>query len=213
LSLVAAEPEQSGRTASPRAFVTSKLFWETTMGTQRSTMALFAAAATLSAATVLAQPPAGGAVRGRPAVRPDTSKAAGMSHGNSDSAFAGVQARGKVAMGVDQYASTHHFETLADGGRIELQSNSDDTTAIAAIRTHLQDIAKAFGSGDFSAPSFVHMQAVPGAQVMAAKRRVITYSFKPLARGGELRIKTADVEASAAVAQFLAFQRMDHRAH
>jgi hypothetical protein len=59
----------------------------------------------------------------------------------------------------------------------------------------------------------VHMQTVPGAQVMAAKRRLITYSFSPLPRGGELRIKTTDVEARAAVGQFLAFQRMDHRAH
>lgn len=137
---------------------------------------------------------------------------AGMSHGTSDSAFAAVQARGKVAMGVDQYTSTHHFEALPDGGRIELQRDSDDSVGVATIRTHLQDIAKAFGQGDFTTPAFVHMQTVPGAPVMAAKRRVITYSFKPLPRGGELRITTTDAEAVAAIAQFMAFQRMDHRA-
>lgn len=155
----------------------------------------------------------GGGMRGGPPASGGRGMGAGMSHGNSDSAFAGVQARGKVVMGVDQYASTHHFETLSDGGRIELQSDAEDPVAIATIRTHLQDIAKAFGSGDFSGPAFVHMQTVPGAQVMAAKRSLITYSFKRLPRGGELRIKTTDAEAAASVAQFLAFQRMDHRAH
>ncbi len=137
---------------------------------------------------------------------------AGMSHGTSDSAFAAVQARGKVAMGVDQYTSTHQFESLPDGGRIELLRDSDDSVGVATIRTHLQDIAKAFGQGDFTTPAFVHMQTVPGAPVMAAKRRVITYAFTPLPRGGALRITTTDAEAVAAIAQFMAFQRMDHRA-
>ncbi len=35
-----------------------------------------------------------------------------------DSAFAGVQARGAVGMGVDQYTSVHTFESRPDGGRI-----------------------------------------------------------------------------------------------
>ncbi len=134
-----------------------------------------------------------------------------MTHANTDSAFAAVQARGKVAMGVDQYTSTHQFDVLPDGGRIELQRNTDDPAGIAAIRAHLQDIAKAFGSGDFSTPAFVHMQTVPGAPVMAARRRLITYTFTPLPRGGALRITTTDPEALAAVAQFMAFQKMDHR--
>ena len=33
----------------------------------------------------------------------------------ADSAFAGVQARGHDAMGVDHYTSTHRFEPLSDG--------------------------------------------------------------------------------------------------
>lgn len=138
---------------------------------------------------------------------------AGMSRGNSDSAFTAMQARGNVAMGVDQYTSVHRFETLPDGGRIELQRDVDDSVGVAVIRTHLLDIAKAFGSGDFSTPAFVHMQTVPGAAVMAERRTLITYAFRALPRGGELRITTQDPKALAAVAQFLEFQRMDHRAH
>jgi hypothetical protein len=131
----------------------------------------------------------------------------------ADSSFSALQARGLIAMGVDQYTSTHHFETLRDGGRIELQRDVDDSAGTAQIRAHLCGIAAAFASGDFSTPAFVHMQTVPGATVMAAKRDLITYVVRPLPRGGELRITTGDPEALAAVASFLAFQRMDHRAH
>ena len=36
------------------------------------------------------------------------------------------------------------------------------------------EIARAFKSGDFSTPGFVHMQTVPGTRVMREKRDVIT---------------------------------------
>ena len=40
--------------------------------------------------------------------------------GQSDTAFASMQSRGEVVMGVDQYTSAHVFEDLPDGGRIVL---------------------------------------------------------------------------------------------
>jgi hypothetical protein len=130
-----------------------------------------------------------------------------------DSAYHAMQARGAHAMGVDQYTSTHHFTDLADGGRIELERNVDDSAGVAMIRHHLHMIAHAFGSGDFSTPMFVHMRDVPGTATMAAKRNAITYTVTDLPRGGAVRIRTRDPEALAAIHQFLAFQRSDHRAH
>jgi len=129
-----------------------------------------------------------------------------------DTSFAGVQARGKSAMGVDQYTSTHHFDALPDGGRIELQRDVDDSVGVAQIRRHLHEIARAFASGDFSTPAFVHMRNVPGAAVMAAKRNSIAYTVHELPRGGELRMVTADPEARRAIHEFMAFQRRDHHA-
>lgn len=136
----------------------------------------------------------------------------GHAMGGTDSAFAAMQQRGKQAMGVDQYTSTHHFDALPDGGRIELQRDVDDSVGVAQIREHLQEIAKAFDAGDFNTPAFVHMQDVPGTKVMAAKRAAITYTYRELPRGGEVRIVTKDPQAIAAIHEFLAFQRKDHRA-
>ena len=131
---------------------------------------------------------------------------------DSDTAYAAMQARGAGVMGVDQYTSRHLFEPLPDGGRIELVREADDSAGVAQIRRHLHEIADAFARGDFTAPSLVHLQQVPGTAVMAAKRAVIGYRVAPLPRGGELRITTGDSAAVAAVHEFLAFQRREHRA-
>jgi hypothetical protein len=129
-----------------------------------------------------------------------------------DSAFAALQARGHQAMGVDQYTSTHRFDALPDGGRVELQRDGDDAEGVATIRAHLRSIADAFSRGDFETPEFVHDQRVPGMDVMAARRAAIRYQYRDLPRGGEIRITTADAEALAALHAFMAFQRGDHRA-
>jgi hypothetical protein len=129
-----------------------------------------------------------------------------------DRAFAGVQERGRVAMGVDQYTSSHVFEPLPDGGRIVLRRDVDDPPGVAQIREHMSHIARSFAAGDFRLPGFVHAGTVPGTSVMAAKRSLITYSADSLPRGGQVRIRTGDPEAVRAVHEFLAFQRHDHRA-
>jgi hypothetical protein len=130
----------------------------------------------------------------------------------ADSGFAGVQSRGEQAMGVDQFTSTHVFEPLPDGGRISLQRDTVDSAGIAQIRSHMGRIAAAFKSGDFTLPGFVHAQAVPGTDVMAARRSAISYTVEELARGGAVRLQTADTAAIRAIHEFLAFQRSDHHA-
>lgn len=132
---------------------------------------------------------------------------------DADTAFAGVQARGAVVMGVDQNTSTHVFEPLPDGGRIVLQRDAADDAGEATIREHMRDIAERFAKGDFTLPGQVHsMATVPGTRVMAARRTELRYAVEMLPRGAQVRIITRDAEAIRAVHEFLAFQRMDHRA-
>jgi hypothetical protein len=131
----------------------------------------------------------------------------------SDSAFAAVQQRGETAMGVNQYTSAHIFEPLPIGGRIVLQRKETDSVGETTIRTHMRTIATAFANGDFALPGFVHaMSDVPGTAKMKALRSEITYSERDLPRGAEVVISTKNPDAVAAIHEFLAFQRMDHRA-
>ena len=129
-----------------------------------------------------------------------------------DPSYAAVQGRGAEAMGVNQYTSSHLFEPLADGGRIELQRNADDSAGTAQILRHMNQIAAQFAAGDFRLPGYVHAQAVPGTAVMAAKRSSISYAVESLPRGAAVRVGSDDSAAVQAIHQFLAFQRHDHHA-
>ena len=140
-----------------------------------------------------------------PAARP------AVAEGEGDTAFAALQVCGGVAMGVDQYTSAHLFEPLPDGGRIVLRRDAADSAGVATIRAHMGLIARRFGEGDFTIPELVHAEAVPGTAVMAAQRDRIAYTADTVPGGGEVRIQTTDPVALAAVHQFLAFQRQDHR--
>jgi hypothetical protein len=132
---------------------------------------------------------------------------------SADSGFAALQQRGESAMGVDQYTSAHVFEPLPNGGRIVLQRQETDSLGEATIRTHMRTIATAFANGDFAIPGFVHsMSDVPGTAKMKELRSDITYTEHDLPRGGEVVISTKNPDAVAAIHDFLAFQRMDHRA-
>ena len=131
----------------------------------------------------------------------------------ADSAFVATQSRGRVVMGVDQYTSAHIFEDLSDGGRIVLErSDPQDTAGIGMVREHMRSIARAFRAGDFAQPFQVHAQAVPGTAVMAARRNMIRYDAVDRPRGGEVRLRSSDAKAIAAIHEFLAFQRGAHHA-
>ena len=131
----------------------------------------------------------------------------------ADSSFAALQQRGETAMGVDQYTSQHIFEPLADGGRVVLQRKETDPAGEATIRAHMRTIAAAFSRGDFALPGFVHATSeVPGTETMKRLRSEITYSPRDLPGGGEVVIYSKNPEAVTAIHEFLAFQRMDHRA-
>ena len=133
------------------------------------------------------------------------------SRAHEDSTFAGLQNRGGMAMGVDQYTSSHEFDITADGGRVSLQRDSADSVGIARIRAHMRLIRQAFEAGDFSSPAFVHDRAMPGTDVMAKKRDAITYTYQDLPRGAAVVITTRDSAARVAIADFMKAQRGDHQ--
>jgi hypothetical protein len=114
-------------------------------------------------------------------------------------------------MGVDQYSSVHVFEPLPDGGRISLQRDPADSDGVNEIRAHMHRIADAFARGDFALPGFVHNRDVPGTTLMAANRSLIRYTADTLPGGGEVRLLSSDSATVAAIHNFLAFQRHDHR--
>ncbi len=120
--------------------------------------------------------------------------------------------RGEKGMGFSQTATTHHFLLKSDGGAIQVETNDPaDTASRDNIRMHLSHIAKAFSSGDFEIPMFVHDTVPPGVPVMKQMSGKISYKFEETPAGGRVVITTADLHALAAIQQFLRFQIAEHK--
>ena len=109
-------------------------------------------------------------------------------------------------------STTHHFRLLSDGGYVQVQANSaNDTANRDHIRMHLQEQAKKFSLGDFSAPELTHDRVPPGVQQMQRLKASITYQYEAIDRGGRLHISSKDPAAVAAIHDFLNFQIADHQ--
>jgi hypothetical protein len=143
---------------------------------------------------------------------PDT-RSAQPDSAKPDSAFSALQSRGKEVMGVDQYTSAHVFEDLPDGGRILLdRDDASDSASIVTIRLHMRQIASDFRAGEFVKPFHVHAMTVSGTATMKELRDRIAYEITDRPRGAELRMRSTDSRAVAAIHEFMKFQRSDHRA-
>lgn len=122
------------------------------------------------------------------------------------------QDRAQHAMGFDQQRTEHHFLIEPQGGTIQVTArDAQDAESAAQIRTHLQHIAGAFGSGDFSLPFFVHDTEPPGAAVLKERRAALTYTFASIRSGGKVVVRTSDAGALAALHEFLRFQIREHK--
>src|SRR6266550_3671053 len=78
-------------------------------------------------------------------------------------------------------------------------------------KVRLGHIAKAFQSGDFDIPMFVHDTVPPGVPEMKRLRKDIQYSFAETPNGGRVVISSANKEALEAIHRFLCFQIEEHK--
>jgi hypothetical protein len=123
-----------------------------------------------------------------------------------------VAKRGEDVMPFSHTAAMHIFTKTADGGTMRIVVK-DATSAkhIPMIRTHLQDLQARFQKGDYSGPSHIHGNEMPGlAQLKAAKPGKITVSYHELERGAELRYQTTDAKLISALHDWFDAQLSDH---
>ena len=99
-----------------------------------------------------------------------------------------------------------------NGGVIQVGAkDSADSTNRNQIRMHLGHIAKAFQSGDFDIPMFVHDTVPPGVPEMKPLRKDIQYSLAETPNGGRVVISSANKEALEVIHRFLRFQIEEHK--
>jgi hypothetical protein len=122
-----------------------------------------------------------------------------------------VDHRGDHVMGFSHEKTKHSFKLHEDGGAVEVRAiDANDAGSIAAIRTHLQEIAKEFAAGDFAKPNEIHDRMPDGVPVLKELGSRVSYTYEELERGARVLITTKDARGVDAVHQFLRFQIEDH---
>ena len=123
-----------------------------------------------------------------------------------------MEKRGDQGMGFAQDKTTHHFLLRKDGGTIQVTANSaGDKASTEEIQMHLRHIERAFQSGDFDIPMFVHDQTPPGVATMKKLKDQIKYKYEPAENGGRVVISSANAKAVTAIHKFLKFQITEHK--
>jgi hypothetical protein len=106
-------------------------------------------------------------------------------------------------------AEVEQWRAFLNGNEVE--SESTDVTNRDDIRMHLRHIARAFQTGDFDIPMFVHDRVPPGVPEMKRLQKHIRYVFEETPNGGRVVISSTDKHALNAIHSFLRFQIEEHK--
>lgn len=125
---------------------------------------------------------------------------------------AAVAERGKDVMPFSLAATTHVFSKTAEGGVQQVVAKrATDAAQVHLARGHLQEIREQFLKGDFSGPSHIHGQDMPGlAELKEAKVGQIAIDYQDIKGGGQLTYRTADASLVAALHTWFDAQLADH---
>ena len=123
-----------------------------------------------------------------------------------------VSRLGKDVMPFTLAATTHVFSKTETGGVQQVVAKAaGDDVQIKLIRQHLREIQAQFLKGDFSGPTHIHGQTMPGlAELKAAKHGQIAIDYRDIKDGAELTYKTSDAKMVAALHQWFDAQLSDH---
>ena len=123
-----------------------------------------------------------------------------------------VAARGKDVMPFSLTATMHVFTKTAEGGVQQVVAKiSANADQVKLVRQHLLEIRDQFLKGDFTGPSHIHGQDMPGlADLKLAKPGQISIVYKEVEGGAELAYTTTDASLVTALHKWFDAQLSDH---
>jgi len=123
-----------------------------------------------------------------------------------------VAQRGKEVMPFSLAATTHIFTKTAQGGVQQVVvKKAGDAEQVRLTRLHLQEIREQFLKGDYSGPTRIHGQDMPGlSELKAAGPGQVAITYKDIKDGAELGYTTANAELVTALHRWFDAQLSDH---
>jgi hypothetical protein len=137
-----------------------------------------------------------------------------FTHAGDSQRQAEVARLGADVMPFSLKATTHVFTKTDEGGNQRVVAKSTgDASQVRLVRQHLRDIQSQFLKGDFSGPSHIHGNEMPGlAELKAAKPGQVAIEYKDVVGGAELTFRTADANLVSALHSWFDAQLSDHGA-
>ena len=118
---------------------------------------------------------------------------------------------GQHVMPFDLGETTHIFEMTESGGIQQvIADDPSDSAQIALIRQHIQHEAMRFSAGDFSDPTTLHGEDMPGVQELAAGAANIKIEYTELPDGAQITFTTQDLHLITAIHRWFGAQLSDH---
>ncbi len=126
-----------------------------------------------------------------------------------------VTKRGEHVMPFSLEQTTHVFSKTEKGGLQQvIVKDSSNAEQINLIREHLTKIYQEFIQGDFSDPTKVHGEDMPGlAELKTATPGQIKIVYKELLNGAEIDYSTDEMKLIEAIHKWFDAQLRDHARH
>jgi len=125
-----------------------------------------------------------------------------------------VHGRGHEVMPFDLAATVHVFRMTEDGGiqQVITRGEVPQPEQVQLIQHHLAHEAAEFQRGNFSDPTLLHGDAMPGLSELRAGAGAMQISYRPLRNGAEIRFRTHDIKLITAVHRWFGAQLSEHGA-
>ena len=126
-----------------------------------------------------------------------------------------VAERGTHVMPFDLEKTVHVFSKTQEGGVQQvIVKNKADREQIQRIRAHLSEISAEFSQGDYSKPTHIHGQDMPGLNTLkTASPGQVKIEYIELPDGAQIRYSSRLPHLIRAIHQWFDAQLSDHARH
>jgi hypothetical protein len=122
-----------------------------------------------------------------------------------------IHEMGSQVMPFDLHKTKHVFQ-MTDSGGIQqvIVRDQKDSDQLPLIHQHLHHEAMRFAGGDFSDPTKLHGENIPGIRELEASASQIKITYSELPNGAQLTFVTSDIHLITAIHRWFGAQLSDH---
>ena len=122
-----------------------------------------------------------------------------------------VHDKGSHVMPFDLAETQHIFQMTENGGiQLVIIKNKMDKNQIESIREHLMHEAIQFQSGNFSDPTTLHGETMPGISELSKNASEINIEYSDLPEGAQIEFQTDDIHLITEIHRWFGAQLSDH---